>query len=141
VVLHLLTVPAGADAELQPSPGEVVDAGDLLGRGDRVALVHQTDPAAHPQCRRRRGRRRERDEQVVGVGVLAGKLAAARIGSASVGRDMGVLREEQRLVTALFDQPRERPGSDGRGRGENGDTDVHGRTVRRPLCHHDLENP
>ena len=38
VVGHLLPVPARADAELEPSAGQVVDAGYLLGSDDRIPL-------------------------------------------------------------------------------------------------------
>jgi len=37
-VLHLLGVPAAADAEDEAAAREMIEAGDRLGGGDRVAL-------------------------------------------------------------------------------------------------------
>ena len=71
VVDHLLAVPARADAEVHPPAGEVVEAGDLLRRDDRIALGDEADAAPDPERRRRRQRHRHRDEQVVRVRVLA----------------------------------------------------------------------
>jgi hypothetical protein len=48
VVAQLLAVPAGADAELEAPARQVVDARDLLGGDDRVALGDQADAAADP---------------------------------------------------------------------------------------------
>src|SRR5262245_29417108 len=46
VVLHLLDVPTTPDAEDEPAVGEVVDAGDLLCQGDRVAFDDEADAGA-----------------------------------------------------------------------------------------------
>src|SRR6185437_10006490 len=46
VVAHLLAVPADPDPKLEPTAGQVIDAGHLLGRDDRVALDDQADAAA-----------------------------------------------------------------------------------------------
>ena len=46
VVVHLLEVPAGADAEEEAAAGELVERGDLLGGRDRVALDDQADAGA-----------------------------------------------------------------------------------------------
>ena len=44
--VELLLEPADADAELDPSLGEVVEGGDLLGDEDRVALREDQDAGA-----------------------------------------------------------------------------------------------
>jgi hypothetical protein len=124
-----LAVPAGPDAELHAPTGEVIDARDLLGGGDRVALDDQADAAAHAQPARRGRGRRQRDEQVVRVKVLARQLSAGRIGSLATGRDVRVLGEEQRLVTPLLDESRNRSGANAVVRGEVADPEVHGRRV------------
>ena len=113
VVGHLLPVPAGADAELEPPAGQVVDAGHLLGRGDRVPLDDQADAGADPQPRGGGHRGGHRDEQVEGVRVPARQLTAARVRRRPAGRDVRVLGEEQRLVPALLGEPRQVRGRDG----------------------------
>ena len=113
VVGHLLPVPAGADAELEPPAGQVVDAGHLLGRGDRVPLDDQADAGADPQPRGGGHRGGHRDEQVEGVRVLARQRTAARMRCRPAGRDVRVLGEEQRLVPALLGEPRQVRGRDG----------------------------
>ncbi len=125
VVAHLLAVPARADPELEPPAGQMVDRRDLLGSDDRIALDHQADAAADPQRRGRLRRGGQRDEQVVGVAVLARQLAAARVRALAAGGDVGVLGEEQRLVAVLLDQAGDRPGGDRVGRGEVSDSEFH----------------
>ena len=78
VVLHLLGVPAAADAEEEAAAREMIEAGDLLGERDRVALDHQADAGAEPQLRRDRRRHGERDERIVGVPVLLGQVGRRR---------------------------------------------------------------
>ena len=104
VVAHLLAIPACADAELETPAGEMIDRGDLLGGGDRVALHDQADAAADAEPRRRSGGGGEGDEQVVGVEVLRGELFAPGPGRLAAGRDVRVLGEEQRLVSAFLHQ-------------------------------------
>jgi hypothetical protein len=72
VLGHLLLVPAVADAEQEPAVRQCVDACDLLGGVDRIALGDQAD-----SCREleRGGDRRtcaERDERVEGSPVELG---------------------------------------------------------------------
>src|SRR5262249_45469627 len=98
-----LAIPPGADAELQAPAGEVVDAGDLLGGEDRVALDDEADPTAHAKPGRRLGRRGERDEEVVAVPVLGRQMVAAAPRALAARRDVGVLGEEQRLVAAILE--------------------------------------
>ncbi len=106
MVGHLRPVPARADAELEPPPGQVVDAGHLLGGGDRVPLDHQADAGPDAQPRGGAQRRRHRHEQVERVRVVPGKrrFTAGRV----LGRHVRVLGEEQRLVPALLSKPRDR---------------------------------
>ncbi len=70
VIGHFLAVPAGADAEIDPAAGEVVDTGHLLGRDYRVALDDETYGTPHPQTAGRRRRRRHGHEKVVGMPVF-----------------------------------------------------------------------
>ena len=49
---------ADADAEREPPAGQHVEAGDLLGEHDRVALRHDHDAGREADRRRRRGRPR-----------------------------------------------------------------------------------
>ena len=125
MVAHLLAIPAAADPELEPAARQMVDRCDLLRGRDRVALDDQADAAADPQRRGRLRRRRQRDEQVVGVAVLARQLTAARVRALAAGRDVGVLGEEQRLVAALLHEARDLAGADRVVGGEVSDSEVH----------------
>src|SRR5262249_59215639 len=89
VMSHLLDVPAAADAELEAPGGEEVEARDLLGRGDRVALDDQADAGPDPELLGGRGGRHEGHERVEGVRGLLRERAAAREGRAPAPRDMG----------------------------------------------------
>ena len=129
VVGHLLAVPAGADAELKAAAGQVVDRRDLLGGDDRVALDHQADAAADAQPGGRQRRRRQRDEQVVGRRVLARDRPATGVRGRALGRDVGVLGEEQRVVAALLDQPSDLTRADAVVGGEVTDSEFHARRV------------
>src|SRR5438445_4863286 len=107
VVLHLLGVPAAADAEEEATARQPVEGGDLLGRGDRVALDDEADAGAELQAPGRRGRRHERDEGVVGRPVVSREGAPARPGAAPARGDVRVLREPHRLEAALLERPGE----------------------------------
>src|SRR5258706_14500832 len=80
VVGNILTVPPGADAELEPSTRQMIDRRDLLRGDDRVPFNDQADPAADAQPAGLRSGRGEGDEEVVGVPVLARQLSAAVAG-------------------------------------------------------------
>ncbi len=125
MVAHLLAVPAGAHAEVQATAREVVDARDLLGGDDRVALDHQADAAGDPQRGGGGGGRRQRHEQVVGVGVDARQLPARRVGGLAAGGNVGVLREEQRAMPAFLDEPGEGGRVDAVVGGEVADAEIH----------------
>ena len=107
VVRHLLDVPAGSDPEQEPSAGEHIDRGDLLGGDDRVALDDQADPGGDLQPLGGDCGSAQRYERVERAAVLRGQLSAGGIRGATTRRDMGVLREEQRLKTALLRHPSE----------------------------------
>ena len=130
VVAHLLPVPAGADAELQPAAGEVVDARDLLGGDDRVALDDEADAAADPQVRRRGGRRRQRDEQVVGVRVLARQLAAAARRASRGWRGCACARRSRAPRAVLLDEAGDLAGAGRVVGGEVADAGVHALEAR-----------
>ena len=51
VVVHLVLVPAEADAERETAAGEEVEGGDGLGRDDRIALGGEQDAGADPERR------------------------------------------------------------------------------------------
>jgi hypothetical protein len=87
VVAHLLPVPAGAHD-------------------------HQADPAADTELPRCRCGGSESDEQVEAVPVLRRQPALARPRVHTRHRDVRVLGEEQRLLTALLDHAGKRPGPD-----------------------------
>src|SRR2546429_9540033 len=78
VVGHLLGVPAGADAEEEAPARDLIEARDLLGGLDRIALDDETDAGGDLQ--RSRGRRGggERHERVHHVVVLLRQVAALR---------------------------------------------------------------
>src|SRR5207253_2296985 len=78
VVLHLLGVPAATDAEQEAAAREEVERRDLLGGRDRVALDQEADARAELQPSRDRSRRRERDEEIMRVPVLLGKVRPTR---------------------------------------------------------------
>ena len=55
VILHLLDVPAPANAEDETTPGELIKTGDRFGRDNGIALRHERDPSAEKKgsCGRR----------------------------------------------------------------------------------------
>ena len=76
VVLHLLLVPAEADAEREPAARQQVERGDLLGRDDRVPLGEEEDAGADPQPSVVAAAAAvERDERVERALVLVGQVA------------------------------------------------------------------
>ena len=61
VVLHLLAVPAEADAEDEASLRQPVESRELLGEGDRVVLGRQADAGSEQDAARERRRGGQRD--------------------------------------------------------------------------------
>jgi hypothetical protein len=136
VRLHLLPVPAGADAEQEAPAGDPVDRRHLLGGDDRVALDDQTDPGGERQPLGHGRDRPERHEGVVHVAVLARQLAAGRVRRPARSRDVRVLGHEQRLEPVLLDDPPELVRLDRVVRREHHQADVHGPALwRRSPCH------
>src|SRR5439155_23542318 len=78
VVLHLLRVPSGSDAEQKPSVREEIEARDRLRQGDGIVLDDETDARPELQGPRRRRRGHEPDERVERVGILLRQGTAAR---------------------------------------------------------------
>ena len=137
VVLHLLRVPAAADAEEEAAVREVIEARHFLRRRDGIALDHEADAGAELELRRDRRRHRERDERIVAVPVLLRQGAAAGPRAAAARRDVRVLGHPQRLEAALLDGAREIVGADRVVRGEHDDAVVHGEPPllhRNPSC-------
>src|SRR5438094_4462336 len=125
VVLHLLGVPPAADAEEDAPAREEVEARDLLGGGDRVALDEETDPRADLERGGHGGRRRQRDEQVVRVPVLLRQRRPARPRAPPRDRDVGVLREPERFEAAGLDRARQVVDAHRIVGGEHDDAQVH----------------
>jgi len=71
------------------------------------SLGDQTDAGAEQQLLCRRSGKRQSHERIVGVGVFLGQFAAARKRGAPAGRDMGMLRHEQRTETVRFESTRQ----------------------------------
>src|SRR5437867_5243238 len=107
VVGHLLGVPAGADAEEEPSARDLVEARDLLGGLDRIALHDEAHPGGDLQPGGGRGGGRERHEGVHHVVVLLRQLTALWKRRAARQRDMRVLRRPERAEPALLQRPAE----------------------------------
>ena len=126
MVLHLLPVPAPADAEQEPAAREEIERGDLLGRRDRVALDHEADTGPEQQPLRRHGGGGEGQERIEGLPVLGGQVRAAGPGAAAAGRDVGVLGHEQRLEAPLLGRPGELRRADRVPGREDRDSKVHG---------------
>src|SRR6266849_3676749 len=80
VVGHLLGVPAGADAEEEPPARDLVEARDLLGGLDRIALHDEAHARGDPQPDGGRGGGGERHEGIHHVVVLLRQLTALRKG-------------------------------------------------------------
>src|SRR5207249_2548322 len=131
VVLHLLGVPPAADAEEDAPAREEVQAGDLLGGGDRVALDEQADPRADLERGGHGGRCRQRDEQVVRAPVLLRQGRAAGPRASPRDRDVGVLREPERLEAAGLDRARQVVDPHRVVGGEHDDAEVHASRYRR----------
>ena len=130
VVVHLLEVPAGADAE-QEAPGrELVEGRHRLRQHDRVVFDDQRDGGADVERGGGRGGAHQRDEGVVGVRVLAGQLAARGVRRDAGRGDVGVLGEEQRLEAALLGRVRQLGRGDGVLGGEEGEAVPHGARLR-----------
>src|SRR5512139_871783 len=107
VVLHLVLVPAVADAEQEAPPGDLVDRGHRLGGLNGIALVDQADAGADLQLLRDRGRRRQRHEGVHGVVVLLGQLTPARPFRLARQRNVRVLGRPHRFEAAFLQGRRE----------------------------------
>src|SRR3989449_104290 len=107
VVGHLLGVPAGADAEEEPSARDLVEARDLLGGLDRIALHDEAHPGGDLQPGGGRGGGRERHEGVHHVVVLPRQLTALWKRRAARQRDVRVLRRPERAEPALLQRPAE----------------------------------
>jgi hypothetical protein len=77
VVLHLFRIPAGSNAEEEPSIREQIEARDRLGQRDRVVLDDETDARPDLQVLGDGRGRGEPDERVERVRVLLGQGATA----------------------------------------------------------------
>jgi hypothetical protein len=99
-MLHLLGVPAAADAEEHAAAREMVEARHLLGERDRIALDDQADAGADLEAGGDGGRRRQGHEGIECVPVLLRQIRAAGPGAAPADRNVRVLGHEQGLEAA-----------------------------------------
>ena len=95
MILHLLGVPAAADAEDESAAGEHVETGYLFCRNDRVTFDNETDAGGHAKFLRRHRGRGQSYKQIVRVPIFLREIAAARVRAAAVCRNMCVLRQPQ----------------------------------------------
>ena len=103
VVLHLVDVPAAADAENKPPARQAIDTGHGFRQIERIMLRHQADAGANSERLGHGGGEGEADERIVGMIILLRHLAAARKRCFAACRNMGVLARQQRFETALFE--------------------------------------
>jgi hypothetical protein len=132
VVGDLLGDPADTDAEQHASVREDVEAGNCLGRGDRLAFGGEADAGSQPQRLRRGGGARNGDKGVVVVGEVRLHSTLRLLHQRARLRrrwDVGVVGEEQRFEAALLDGPGQLVGSDREVRGEDGDPKLHAVTA------------
>jgi hypothetical protein len=80
VILHLVPVPAVADAEDEAAITDLVDGGDELGGLDRIALRDQAHACADLQGGGGHRRRGERDEGVHDIVIFLGQITAENEG-------------------------------------------------------------
>ena len=107
VILHLVLVPAAADAEQKAASRHLVERGDRLRQLHRVALDHQTDAGAELERGGRGGRGAQAHERVHRVVILLRQLAAGREGGLARQRDVRVLGRPDRLKAARLQGPAE----------------------------------
>ena len=105
MVLHLVLVPAAADAEDEPAVRQLVEGRHLLRRLDRVALHDQADTRAQLQRRRHRRDGGQCHERVHHVVILLRQVAAAAEGRLAGQRDVRVLRHPERFEPPLLQRP------------------------------------
>jgi hypothetical protein len=107
VVLHLVLVPATADAEEEPPLRHLVERGGELGGLDRIALDDEADAGADLQCLGR-GRRGGQDhERVHRVVIHFRHIAAAGEWRLAAQRDVRMLGRPQRLEPARLARVRQ----------------------------------
>ena len=113
---------------VDPTAGEVVEGGDLLGQGDRVGLDRQRhrgrepDPAGH----RRRGGQRDPRVEGAGVAVVGQRLVTgARVRRVAAYGDVGVLGHVEGVEATLLRRARQGGRGDPAVGGEQDETVAH----------------
>src|ERR1035437_8000817 len=106
MILHLLDVPARADAEDHAAARNHVERRHFFGERDRVALDHQAYSRAEFEFFGYGGRRAERDERIVRMPVLFWQFGAAGEGRLARRGYVSVLGKEHRLEAAFFSRER-----------------------------------
>ena len=107
VVLGLGPVPAEADAQGDPTVGEMVERGHLLGQDDGVVLGGQQDAGAEADARGHGRRARQGDERVEAALVVVEPHAFdQRRRHVLADRQMRVLGHPERVEAELLDRQR-----------------------------------
>ena len=136
MIAHLGPVPTRTHAEVQAAAREVVDARDLLRRGDRVTFDDQADAAGDADIAGRLRSGGERDEEVVRAPVLGRQRPPGRAVGLR-GRDVGVLSEIDGAVAALLRYPRHLAGPHAVVGGKVSETKFHTQDLPgTPAFHH-----
>jgi hypothetical protein len=126
VVLHLVLVPAVADAEHEAPTGDAVERRNLLGIRDRIVLRRQRDAGSEQDALRQRRGGRERDDRVGAPVVLLGQLRlAGRRRRAPARRDVRVLGDVQGVEAAGLGLARQLRHVHGEIGGVNRDAELH----------------
>ena len=100
MVRHFFEVPTGTDSKLEASVAEAIEARDLFGRDDRVALDDQADAGADLDLRGDGGSDAQRHERVIGAVVVTGQFRPARPRRRSTGWNVGVLGKPEAVESA-----------------------------------------
>src|SRR2546427_12331862 len=96
-------IPPPADPEEDAAARQPIEGGDLLGRGDRVALDDEADAGAELETLGRPRRRHERDERVVRRPVVPRQLAPAGPGAPPARGNVSMLREPHGFEATLLE--------------------------------------
>ena len=100
VVRQFRHVPPVSHAEREPAAGDEVERGDCLRQRDRVMLGDERYAGPDLEVGLR-GDDRKRDVRVERPAVAFREVAAARVGRLGADRDVGVLRQQDRVEAAL----------------------------------------
>ena len=126
VICHFLRVPTRPDPKHETPVREAIEGRDRFGQDNGVVLTEQTHAGAEGEAFGHGGGRRETGEGIGDVGEVSRHFPAARVRRIAVGRNVGVLREPERLKAPLFGGPRQVVGPDHRLHVVAYETELHG---------------